>query len=138
MHERAAGAWQAEWPALSGALAATGGAARWMRECLHGLEVRPERMRTNLSATCGLILSERVATVLAERVGGEEAQQLLRSLALESSEGGKSLRELLIQDETVRAHIAPDEIERAMDPAGYLGSAHAFIDRALALHEASR
>ena len=40
-HERAAGAWQAEWEALGGALAYTGGAAAAVREVVEGLEVRP-------------------------------------------------------------------------------------------------
>ena len=47
-HERAAGAWQAEWEALSDALALTGGAAAWMRETLAGLEVDGYRMRENI------------------------------------------------------------------------------------------
>jgi 3-carboxy-cis,cis-muconate cycloisomerase len=47
-HERATGAWQAEWRALSDALALTGGAASWMRETLEGLEVDVERMRANI------------------------------------------------------------------------------------------
>jgi 3-carboxy-cis,cis-muconate cycloisomerase len=48
-HERATGAWQAEWRALTDALALTGGAAAWMREALEGLEVDVERMRANIS-----------------------------------------------------------------------------------------
>jgi 3-carboxy-cis,cis-muconate cycloisomerase len=47
-HERAAGAWHAEWGALSDALAYTGGAAAWMRETLEGLEVDAARMRENI------------------------------------------------------------------------------------------
>ncbi len=47
-HERAAGGWHAEWGALSEALAATGGAASWMRETLEGLEVDVDRMRANI------------------------------------------------------------------------------------------
>jgi 3-carboxy-cis,cis-muconate cycloisomerase len=47
-HERAAGAWHAEWAALSEALAYTGGATAAIRECLDGLEVFPERMRENM------------------------------------------------------------------------------------------
>jgi 3-carboxy-cis,cis-muconate cycloisomerase len=47
-HERAAGAWHAEWAPLSEALACTGGAAAAAREMLGGLDVRPERMRANL------------------------------------------------------------------------------------------
>jgi 3-carboxy-cis,cis-muconate cycloisomerase len=47
-HERAAGAWQAEWGTLSDLLALTGSAASWGRELLENLEVDAERMRQNL------------------------------------------------------------------------------------------
>jgi 3-carboxy-cis,cis-muconate cycloisomerase len=60
-HERAAGAWHAEWKALSDALALTGGAAAWTREALERIEVDPERMRANLTPET---LSE------AQRFGG--------------------------------------------------------------------
>jgi adenylosuccinate lyase len=46
--QRAAGAWQAEWNALSEALALAGGAAAAIRECLESLEVDPDRMRENM------------------------------------------------------------------------------------------
>jgi 3-carboxy-cis,cis-muconate cycloisomerase len=49
-HERAAGAWHAEWGALSDALAYSGGAAAALRETLAGLEVDAERMRANISS----------------------------------------------------------------------------------------
>jgi 3-carboxy-cis,cis-muconate cycloisomerase len=48
-HERAAGAWHAEWNALSEALALTGGATAAIRECLEGLDVHAERMRANMT-----------------------------------------------------------------------------------------
>jgi 3-carboxy-cis,cis-muconate cycloisomerase len=41
-HERAAGAWQSEWSALTTALACTGGAAWSVREALDGLAVHPD------------------------------------------------------------------------------------------------
>jgi 3-carboxy-cis,cis-muconate cycloisomerase len=47
-HERAAGAWHAEWKALSDAFAYAGGAAASLRETLEGLEVDAARMRANL------------------------------------------------------------------------------------------
>lgn len=47
-HERAAGAWHAEWEPLSDMLALTGGAAAHVREALEGIEVDAERMRANL------------------------------------------------------------------------------------------
>jgi 3-carboxy-cis,cis-muconate cycloisomerase len=46
--ERAAGAWHAEWDALSAALALTGAAAAAIRGALDGLEVDTERMRANI------------------------------------------------------------------------------------------
>jgi 3-carboxy-cis,cis-muconate cycloisomerase len=50
-HERAAGAWQAEWGTMSDLLALTGSAVAWTAEMLAGLEVDPERMRANLGST---------------------------------------------------------------------------------------
>jgi 3-carboxy-cis,cis-muconate cycloisomerase len=47
-HERAAGAWHAEWAPLRALLIATGSAASWLRACLSGLEVDAERMGANL------------------------------------------------------------------------------------------
>jgi 3-carboxy-cis,cis-muconate cycloisomerase len=47
-HERAAGAWQAEWGTLSDVLALGGSAASWGRELLEHLEVDADRMRENL------------------------------------------------------------------------------------------
>ena len=66
-HERAAGAWQAEWTALSEALAHAGGAAAAIRECLEGLEVFPERMRGNMTPE---LYSER------ERLGLDDPEYL--------------------------------------------------------------
>jgi 3-carboxy-cis,cis-muconate cycloisomerase len=48
-HERAAGAWHAEWHALSTALAAAGGAAAAVRRSLDGLQVDAARMRANIT-----------------------------------------------------------------------------------------
>jgi 3-carboxy-cis,cis-muconate cycloisomerase len=47
-HERAAGAWQAEWGTLTDLLALTGSAAAWARELLEELDVDAARMRENL------------------------------------------------------------------------------------------
>ena len=54
--ERAAGAWHAEWNALSEALALAGGAAAAIRDCLEGLDVHVDRMRANMT---GELFAER-------------------------------------------------------------------------------
>jgi 3-carboxy-cis,cis-muconate cycloisomerase len=50
-HERAAGAWQSEWGALSAALAGTGGAAWSLREALDGLAVHPHDVESSPDQT---------------------------------------------------------------------------------------
>jgi 3-carboxy-cis,cis-muconate cycloisomerase len=65
-HERAAGAWQSEWGALSAALAYTGGAAWSLREALDGLTVDPERMAANLAGVPG-DLDQETVNVLIDR-----------------------------------------------------------------------
>ena len=132
-HERAVGGWHSEWAALSGALELTGGAAARMREVLEGLAVDPDRMRRNLSASGGLLLTERVSILLAGRIGLREAHALVGEVAARAVTTGRPLREELIADS--RIGLAPDDVDAVLDPAGYLGSADVFIDRALKLYE---
>lgn len=47
-HERAAGAWQAEWGTLEDLLTLTGSAAAWGRDLLENLQIDDDRMRENL------------------------------------------------------------------------------------------
>jgi 3-carboxy-cis,cis-muconate cycloisomerase len=54
-HERAAGAWHAEWPALRSLLSFAGSAAAWLRDCLENLEVDVERMRANVDDPSGSV-----------------------------------------------------------------------------------
>jgi 3-carboxy-cis,cis-muconate cycloisomerase len=49
-HQRAAGAWHAEWETISDLLRLTGGAAAWARSLLERLQVVPRRMQENLIA----------------------------------------------------------------------------------------
>jgi 3-carboxy-cis,cis-muconate cycloisomerase len=51
--QRAAGTWQAEWPALSAALGFAGGAAAAARRSLEGLQVHADRMAANASGLDG-------------------------------------------------------------------------------------
>ena len=127
-HERAAGAWPAEWSAVSDALRFTGGAAAAMREAVEGIEVHPERMRQNLERTGGLVMTEALTMALAERVGRGEAKQLVER----AIQAGGSLREALSNLD----QLEPEEVERALEPSGYLGAADALIDRALEAYRA--
>ena len=132
--ERATGAWHAEWEPQVELLRLVGGAAARIRELLEGLEVHPDRMRANLDATGGLLLTERVAGALADALGRVAANDLVQRLAHEAAASGRPLREVLAADPTVREHLEEADLDRLLDPEGYLGSAGQFIDRALAAH----
>ena len=127
-HERAAGAWQAEWPALSGALAYAGGAAAATARALDGLEVDPERMRANLDATGGAIVSERLSFLLTRQLGRAEAHARLAW----ATASARPLRETLLADPELG--LSAGELDDALDPTEYLGSADAFVERALELY----
>ncbi|HXF97975.1 MAG TPA: lyase family protein [Gaiellaceae bacterium] len=77
-HERAAGAWHAEWEALADVLALTGGAAFHVRRALEGLEVERERMRGNLRPEA---LSEAGRDVAPEEYLGSASVFVDRALA---------------------------------------------------------
>ncbi len=91
-HERAAGLWQAEWEALSGALAMTGGAAASLASALEGLEVNTPRMLANLELTGGQVATERLALLLTEQLGRDAARALVRDVSLRAGASGRSAR----------------------------------------------
>ena len=134
-HERPGGAWQAEWDALSGSLAATGGAASALASALEGLEVDAERMRANLDLTGGRIASERLALLLTERLGRDEARALVRDASLRAAANGVPLEDALSDTDT---GLSESELAAALDPTTYLGSAGPLVDRALARYASER
>lgn len=95
-------------------------------------------MRENLDATGGLLMAESVVGALGERVGRRRARELVDAACERALDAGTSLREQLTGDEAVSAELSEEEIERALDPAGYLGSAEAFTDRALSRYRGDR
>jgi 3-carboxy-cis,cis-muconate cycloisomerase len=136
-HERAVGAWQAEWEPLREALALTGGAVSRTKEVIEGLELDPGRMRENLGLTGGLVAAEQVMMVLAPRMGRLEAHRVVEEASTRARGGRLSFREELLADPEVGAHLSALDIDAALDPDRWLGSSEAFIDRALAVHRRS-
>jgi 3-carboxy-cis,cis-muconate cycloisomerase len=130
--ERGVGGWQAEWPALSGALAYTGGAASAVQQTLSGLRVHAERMAANLRLTSGLVASERASFLLSDNLGRQTAHELVAEAARRADPRGPTLVDLLAAD--ARVGLSREELEAALDPATYLGSAEAFVDRALQVY----
>lgn len=137
-HERAAGAWQAEWPAVSEAFRLTAGAVSRTLEVLEELAIHEERMRSNIDLSGGLMMSEGVMMALAERTGRHQAHELVGAAATAAAASGRPFREVLLADPAISNHLGPDEIDAALDPAAYLGSSGALIDRVLAEYKVAK
>lgn len=131
-HERAAGAWQAEWAVLPGLFRYTAGAVIRVQEALTGLEVDAGRMQANLGLTNGLVMAESLATALARHTGRAEAQRIVQAACERAQSRNASLLSTALATPAISDHLSAIEIERAFDPMSYLGSTDAFIDRALA------
>lgn len=140
-HQRAAGAWHAEWQPLSDLLRLTSSAAAWSADLLTGLRVDPARMRQNLEATHGLLLAERVTALLAPAIGRLEAHELVARASARATANGTDLAEALLTDKEAAAKLAAcqigrDQLQATLAPASYLGATPQFVDRALRAHEA--
>jgi 3-carboxy-cis,cis-muconate cycloisomerase len=130
-HERGLGGWHAEWETLPEIFLLTAGALSHTLRVLDGLEVHERRMAGNLEVTRGLILSEAVAVALGKHMGRSEAHALLDAACRRAVEEDRHLRDVLTEDQKVRAYLSPEEIVRLMDPTNYLGVSAALVERVL-------
>jgi 3-carboxy-cis,cis-muconate cycloisomerase len=138
-HQRAAGAWHAEWETLTDLLRLTGSAASWAAELLTGLAVDAARMQANLGAAGGLPMAENVATMLAPVLGPGEAHDLVAAAAARGAAQGIALPDALLADPNAAARLSAigigrAELQAAVDPTNYLGGSAEFIRKALAAH----
>lgn len=135
-HERAAGAWQAEWVALPGALVRTIGAVERLRAAVEVLEVDRDRGRHNLDANLGLATSEALATALAGELGRPAAQALVAEVVTTATAAKRPLAEVAAADARVLDVLSVEAVTAACDPAASLSNVDALIDAALATHRA--
>ena len=80
-HQRAAGAWHAEWQPFSHLLQLAVSAAAWARDLLENLTVDTARMAANLAAAGGLPMAERVTALLRDSLGAPQAHDLVATAA---------------------------------------------------------
>jgi len=126
--ERSAGGWHAEWQPLRECLRLTGGAAATAAELAEGLQVFPERLSANLHLTGGTIVSERLTVALAPLLGKGGAKKLLARIALDTA---RPFDQALLAAPELEGFDTAN-LYRLLDPAEYLGSCDALVDRALA------
>ncbi|MEU6924449.1 MULTISPECIES: 3-carboxy-cis,cis-muconate cycloisomerase [unclassified Streptomyces] len=129
--ERPAGAWHAEWEPLRELLRLVGGAAHRAAGLTGTLRVVPYAMRENLQLTDGLIVSERLAAVFAERIGRKRAGEVLVSAADRARAETTDLADVLADVLDEEPELAGLDLGELTDPARYTGCAGSLTDRAL-------
>ena len=130
-HERAAGTWHAEWPAIIEAMQVMGAAAEAMRHVASGLTVDPARMRANLDATNGAIFAERIVMRAGRAVGRDAAASMVKAALQKAQEGGTSFGAAVRAMPELVMQLSADDLRSLDDSSGYLGSAETLRRRLL-------
>lgn len=100
-----------------------------MTDVLKNLVVNEDRMLRNIRSAGGFIMAESVLLALASRgMGRQEAHELVRQAAILAEEEERDLRTLLSENRDVMALMSEEELDAAMDPTAYLGSAPELTD----------
>jgi adenylosuccinate lyase len=95
-----------------------------MTNVVTNLYVNEERMRQNIELTQGRALSEAIMIALTRKgMNRQEAHELLRKLTIKSELEKRPFREILIEDKMVNARLSEREIDEALNPWNYLGTA---------------
>lgn len=95
-----------------------------MINVVSNLRVDEQKMLKNMEITQGRAMSEAVMMVLTNKgVNRQEAHKLLRKLTIKSEGEKRNFREILLEDKLVRTKLSEKEIDVALNPKNYLGTA---------------
>jgi 3-carboxy-cis,cis-muconate cycloisomerase len=124
-HERAAGAWHSEWPALTELLVTVGSAASWLAESLASLRVDPARMAATVAAAGEPRLAQALTEALTPSLGRDGAHEAAALAVREADLSGRPLADVLRD----RGDVDVDAVLR--DAAPDVGEAGAQVDAVL-------
>jgi 3-carboxy-cis,cis-muconate cycloisomerase len=130
-HERATGAWHAEWETLTDIIKLTGGALNQALILTSGLEINVERMRQNLENTEGLIYAENISLALSEKIGKTEAHELVEKWCKKALEKSVHLKIFISDKKEILEHFTPTQLDDLFDPKNSLGLSNLLIDNIL-------
>jgi adenylosuccinate lyase len=136
-HERDASAWRIEWKAVPEACLMTGVMLAQMKYILAGLEVHADKMRRNLDALGGFLMSERVMFALADKIGKQTAHEVVYHASMQGYEQGITFEQALMASPQAKGAIGTTELQALLDPTTYVGLAPAIVERVLARTRAS-
>ena len=106
---------------------------RQLKDVLTGLVFFEDRIAENLRMTGGLIMCEQVMIKMVERgMGRQDAHEILRVAAQEAFAGRAPLKRVLENNPRVMAVMTGADLDKALDPSNYIGTAVEQVENALA------
>ncbi|MCX6821590.1 MAG: adenylosuccinate lyase [Candidatus Aenigmarchaeota archaeon] len=95
-----------------------------MINILSGLEFNYDNIKKNLNMTNGLIMTENLMLGLVKKgIGRQDAHELLRQASMKVIKENKSLKEVLLKNETIKKKFTGKELDWYLDPKNYIGTA---------------
>ena len=100
-----------------------------MNNIVANLRVDEKRMLKNMELTQGRYMSEAVMIALARKgASRQSAHELLRKLTIKSETENKPFKEVLLEDKTIQEKLNEKEIDTALNPRNYLGTAEKQVE----------
>ncbi|MFS0823909.1 hypothetical protein [Bacillus sp. 1P02SD] len=127
-HERDMGPWTAEWETISEMFQLSSGLLHHIKGILLGLKVNEVVMADNLNKSNQLIMAEAVMMKLAEKVGRQEAHDIVYRISMKTFEEGKMFSNALKDDEVIKSLFTNDDIDRILNPINYVGLSQKFVE----------
>lgn len=125
-HERSGASWLLEWLTLPQIITATGAALAQAVDMVPDLKINTDRMAQNLELSRGAMLAEAATFALADHLGRDAADKLVKDAIAKSAENASNLF-----DELPKLTDAPVDWAYIRNPVNYVGQADVFIDRVL-------
>lgn len=125
-HERSGASWLLEWLTLPQIITATGAALAQAVDMVPDLKINTDRMAQNLELSRGAMLAEAATFALADHLGRDAADKLVKDAIAKSAENASNLF-----DELPKLTDAPVDWAYIRNPVNYVGQAAVFIDRVL-------
>lgn len=92
-----------------------------LEELTRTIGINKEAMRNNLLLTHGLINSEFIMMSIANKLGKNQAHELIYEIAMKAKNGIDSYKNLLSQNKIIQENFTEEEILYMLDPKNYTG-----------------
>ena len=138
-HERDATRTAVEFACIPESFLCAGASLRVAIDILSGLHVDAARMKKNLTIGRGLNMSEAVMLKLFQKSGRKiEAHEWVKRCASHAYETDIAFRDALLDDPVVSEYLSENEIDEALNPENYCGTAAEQVEAVLEMIAARR